>query len=143
MKLNAASRGSLFSVVVLLAACWDLGFCGDGEVRLIRKIKPVFGAFCDRNGMRNSAEIVGVARFAVEEYNKEKNTLLEFRRVLKAKEQVVAGKIYHLTLEAVDTGKRKIYEAKVWIKPWMNFKELQEFKHAQYAPKITSLGSQC
>lgn len=48
--------------------------------------------------------------------------------MLKAKEQVVAGKLYHLTLEAIDGGKKKVYEAKVWVKPWMNFKQLQEFK---------------
>lgn len=49
---------------------------------------------------------------------------------MKAKEQVVAGKTYHLTLEAIDGGKKKIYEAKVWVKPWINFKQLQEFKQA-------------
>lgn len=62
------------------------------------------------------------------------NTLLKFGRVLKAKEQVVAGKIYHLTLEAIDAGKKTVYEAKVWVKPWMNFKQLQEFKLAMNIP---------
>lgn len=56
------------------------------------------------------------------------NSLLELARIVKAKEQVVAGKMYHLTLEADDGGKHKINEAKVWVKPWMNFKHLQEFK---------------
>ena len=65
------------------------------------------------------------------------NSLLEFARVLKAKEQVVAGKMYHLTLEVIDAGKKKIYEAKVWVKPWMNFKELQEFKHAHDDPSFS------
>jgi hypothetical protein len=65
------------------------------------------------------------------------NTILEFTRVLKAKEQVVAGKLYHLTLEAIDAGKKKIYEAKVWVKPWMNFKQLQEFKYAPDVPSFT------
>ncbi|KAI9082083.1 hypothetical protein K1719_036008 [Acacia pycnantha] len=73
-------------------------------------------------------EIDSLALFAVEEHNKKENSLLEFARVLKAKEQVVAGKLYHLTMEASDAGKRKIYEAKVWVKPWMNFKQLEEFK---------------
>lgn len=54
--------------------------------------------------------------------------MLEFTKVVKAKEQVVAGMMYHLTLEVNDGGKNKIYEAKVWVKPWMNFKQLQEFK---------------
>ncbi|KAL8162924.1 hypothetical protein V2J09_014413 [Rumex salicifolius] len=45
-------------------------------------------------------------------------------------QKVVAGKLYHLTLVAVDGGMKKIYEAKIWVKPWMNFKQLQEFKTA-------------
>ena len=49
--------------------------------------------------------------------------------MVKAQKQVVAGTLHHLTLEAVDAGKKKLYEAKVWVKPWMNYKELQEFKH--------------
>lgn len=59
-----------------------------------------------------------------------KNALLEFSKVVKAKEQVVAGTMHHLTLEVIDAGKSKLYEAKVWVKPWLNFKELQEFKPA-------------
>ncbi|KAG7948596.1 hypothetical protein I3843_13G015300 [Carya illinoinensis] len=78
----------------------------------------------------NSAEVDGLARFAVDEHNKKENAVLEFARVVKAQEQVVVGTLHHLTLEAIDAGKKKIYEAKVWVKPWMNFKELQEFKHA-------------
>ncbi|CAL9760021.1 unnamed protein product, partial [Musa acuminata subsp. burmannicoides] len=58
------------------------------------------------------------------------NALLEFARVVKAREQVVVGTLHHLTIEVIDAGKKKIYEAKVWIKPWLNFKELQEFRHA-------------
>ncbi|KAG8388893.1 hypothetical protein BUALT_Bualt02G0172700 [Buddleja alternifolia] len=37
--------------------------------------------------------------------------------------------MYYLTVEAAGGGQKKVYEAKVWVKPWMNFKELQEFKH--------------
>lgn len=66
------------------------------------------------------------------------NTVIEFVKVLKAKEQVVAGTLYHLILEAVEGGKKKIYEAKVWVKPWMNFKQLQEFKHAGDTSSFTS-----
>ncbi|XP_077241608.1 cystatin B [Tasmannia lanceolata] len=79
---------------------------------------------------QNSVEIEELARFAVEEHNKKENALLEFARVVKAKEQVVAGTMHHLTLEAIEAGKTKLYDAKVWVKSWMNFKELQEFKPA-------------
>lgn len=33
-----------------------------------------------------------------------------------------------MTLEANDAGKTKVYETKVWVKPWLNFKEMTEFK---------------
>ncbi|KAI3681054.1 hypothetical protein L6452_35836 [Arctium lappa] len=77
----------------------------------------------------NSADTDSLARFAVQEHNKKENAMLELARVIKVQEQVVAGTLHHLTLEVVDAGEKKIYEAKVWVKPWMNFKELQEFKH--------------
>ncbi|EOY19584.1 hypothetical protein QUC31_006040 [Theobroma cacao] len=82
------------------------------------------------HGSQNSAELENLARFAVDEHNKKENAMVEFVRVVKATEQVVAGTLHHLTVEAIDAGKKKLYEAKVWVKPWMNFKELQEFKHA-------------
>nr|QXY06231.1 cysteine protease inhibitor [Eucommia ulmoides] len=83
---------------------------------------------------QNSAEINALGRFSVDEHNKKENGLLEFVRVVKAQEQVVAGTMHHLTVEAIDAGKKKLYEAKIWVKPWMNFKELQDFKHVGDAP---------
>nr|6YXW_B Chain B, Affimer K3 [Homo sapiens]6YXW_D Chain D, Affimer K3 [Homo sapiens] len=87
----------------------------------------------------NSLEIEELARFAVDEHNKKENALLEFVRVVKAKEQHSIDiwydfTMYYLTLEAKDGGKKKLYEAKVWVKKlnnshtYKNFKELQEFK---------------
>ncbi|KAG6529289.1 hypothetical protein ZIOFF_011486 [Zingiber officinale] len=46
---------------------------------------------------------------------REKNALLEFARVVKAREQVVAGTLHHLTVEAVEGGEKKLYKAKVWV----------------------------
>lgn len=62
------------------------------------------------------------------------NALLEFGRVVSAQQQVVSGTLYTITLEAKDGGQKKVYEAKVWEKPWLNFKELQEFKLVGEAP---------
>ncbi|KAF3946790.1 hypothetical protein CMV_026983 [Castanea mollissima] len=62
------------------------------------------------------------------------NTLLQFKKVVNAKQQVVSGTIYILTLEVEDGGKKKVYEAKIWEKPWLNFKEVQEFKLIGDAP---------
>ena len=66
------------------------------------------------------------------------NALLEFVRVVEAKEQVVAGTVHHLTLEALEAGRKKVYEAKVWVKPWLHFKELQEFRHTGDATSFTT-----
>ncbi|KAI3682304.1 hypothetical protein L1987_82199 [Smallanthus sonchifolius] len=77
---------------------------------------------------QNGAELESLARFAVEEHNKKENSLLKFVRLVEAYEQMVAGPMYYFTLEATDAGTTKLYKAKVWEQPWMNFKQLQEFK---------------
>ena len=58
--------------------------------------------------------------------------------MVRAQEQVVAGTMHHVTLEAIEAGEKKIYKAKVWVKPWLNFKELQEFKPAAGASSFTT-----
>ncbi|KAF2557363.1 hypothetical protein F2Q68_00017575 [Brassica cretica] len=46
--------------------------------------------------------------------------------------------MHHLALEIIGVGKKKLYAAKVWMKPRLNFKESQEFKSANDAsPTIT------
>ncbi|XP_030462112.2 cysteine proteinase inhibitor 12 [Syzygium oleosum] len=102
-----------------------------------RPTMAALGGAHEPRGAENSVEVESLGRFAVDEHNSKENGLLEFARVVKAQEQVVAGTLHHLTIEAVDAGKKKLYEAKVWVKPWMNFKELQEFKHAGDVPSFT------
>lgn len=53
--------------------------------------------------------------------------------MISAKHQVVSGTLHHITLEANDGGNKKVYEAKVWEKSWLNFKEVQDFKLLQDA----------
>ncbi|WOL00625.1 cysteine proteinase inhibitor 12-like [Canna indica] len=95
------------------------------------------GGVRESEGSQNSVEIEDLARFAVDEHNKKENALLEFARVVKAKEQVVAGTLHHLTVEVIDAGKKKLYEAKVWVKPWLHFKELQEFNQVGDSDSVT------
>lgn len=64
----------------------------------------------------------------IDELNIVQNDLLEFVRVLDDKVQVVSGTMHYLKIEATEGGKKKVYEAKVWVKPWENFKQVQEFK---------------
>ncbi|KAI0507994.1 hypothetical protein KFK09_014125 [Dendrobium nobile] len=94
----------------------------------------IIGGPCDVNLNQNRAKIEEYACFTVDKHNKKENALLEFvclLTLLKAKEQEVARTLHHVTLEAIDDRKKKIYEAKVWVKPWLNHKELQEFKNAR------------
>ncbi|KAK6787924.1 hypothetical protein RDI58_016449 [Solanum bulbocastanum] len=83
----------------------------------------------------NSPEFQNLVRFAVQDYNKKENAHLEFVEVLNVKEQVDAGMMYYITLVATDVGYIKIYETKIWVKEWENFKEVQEFKQTVYATK--------
>ncbi|MBA0751992.1 hypothetical protein Gogos_000873, partial [Gossypium gossypioides] len=62
-------------------------------------------------------EIENLAPFAVDKHKKK-------WKVSNVKQQVVFGTMYYITLEAMDGDKTKVYEAKVWDMPWMNFKEL-------------------
>ncbi|XP_004493324.1 cysteine proteinase inhibitor 12-like [Cicer arietinum] len=123
------------AILVALFGLYELGLCTQQHPNKIIIMK--MGADEDTPKV---AEIESLARFAVQQHNNKENTLLEFVKVLKAKEQVVAGKIYYLTLEAVDAGKKKIYEAKIWVKPWMNFKQLQEFKLVHVISPFRSSG---
>ncbi|KAJ8446825.1 hypothetical protein Cgig2_016135 [Carnegiea gigantea] len=97
------------------------------------------GGIKQKEGSENSLTVDELAQFAVNEHNNKANALIEFHRVVNAKEQVVSGTMYYITLEAKDGDKVKVYEAKVWVKPWMNFKEVQEFKYVGDAPADYSL----
>ncbi|PWA81787.1 cystatin A [Artemisia annua] len=112
---------SLVITAFLLLGCFQFGICR------IDKTTAKMGGIRDINNL-NGIEIQNLARFALDQHNKKENSLLKFVRLVKAKEQVVAGMLYHMTLEANDAGKTKVYETKVWVKPWMNFKEMTEFK---------------
>ncbi|KAF5816513.1 putative Cystatin domain-containing protein [Helianthus annuus] len=106
------------------------------EFKPVDAATSVIGGITEVKDFANSLEIEDLARFAVDEHNKKQNTLLEFGKVLNAKEQIVAGKLCYITLEATDGGVKKTYEAKVWVKPWENFKELQEFKPVDAATPV-------
>ncbi|XP_027103415.1 cysteine proteinase inhibitor 6-like [Coffea arabica] len=120
----------------------NLGFCGEEEEEFADQLirMATVGGLHDStspSSQQNNSEIDALARFAIQEHNKKENALFELVRVVEAREQVVAGTLHHLTLEVIDAGKKKLYEAKVWVKPWLNFKELQEFKHVEDIPSFT------
>ncbi|XP_076899278.1 cysteine proteinase inhibitor A-like [Bidens hawaiensis] len=110
----------MITVLLLFAFC-ELGFC-----RVEKNL--MFMGGIRETPQNNNLELESLARFAVDEHNKKENSLLKFGRLVKTRNQVVAGTMYYFTLEANDAGKTKLYDAKVWVKPWMNFKQLEEFK---------------
>eukprot|EP00850_Spirogloea_muscicola_P007340 SM000037S13475 [mRNA] locus=s37:123652:125572:+ [translate_table: standard] len=82
-------------------------------------------------GGANDAEVEELAKFAVEAHNAKEGAGLAFGRVLSAKQQVVAGTLHLITLEASssgDGGGARQYEAKVWTKPWENHRSLEAFQ---------------
>ncbi|KAI4340483.1 hypothetical protein MLD38_025312 [Melastoma candidum] len=88
------------------------------------------GGIVEVKGNENSLKADGLAQFAVEDRNKKQVRLFEGSvKVLSTKQLVVAGTMHHITLEAVAVGGvKQPFKAKVWVKPWENFKEVQEFK---------------
>uniref|UniRef100_A0A0E0E3W5 Cysteine proteinase inhibitor n=1 Tax=Oryza meridionalis TaxID=40149 RepID=A0A0E0E3W5_9ORYZ len=99
----------------------------EGEEKMASDGGPVVGGV-EPVGNENDLHLVDLARFAVTEHNKKANSLLEFEKLVSVKQQVVAGTLYYFTIEVKEGDAKKLYEAKVWEKPWMDFKELQEFK---------------
>ncbi|KAJ0980872.1 hypothetical protein J5N97_009127 [Dioscorea zingiberensis] len=77
------------------------------------------------------SNLVYFAKFAVKEYNREKNVDLVFVKVVDGRtEPVLDGKLYYITLEASNLGVVRSCEAIVWVKssniwPWL---ELVDFK---------------
>uniref|UniRef100_A0A251UVP8 Putative cystatin n=1 Tax=Helianthus annuus TaxID=4232 RepID=A0A251UVP8_HELAN len=73
--------------------------------------------------------VVDIAKFAVDEHNKEAHASLKFVKVVKGEKcQVVAGMNYNVTITAADGGAGKNYVALVWNKPWEKFMQLVSFK---------------
>ncbi|VVB14201.1 unnamed protein product [Arabis nemorensis] len=89
----------------------------------------VVGGIRDIDANANDLQVESLARFAVDEHNKKENVTLEYRRLLGAKTQVVAGTMHHLTVEVADGETKKVYEAKVLEKVWENLKQLEGFNH--------------
>nr|ABK24186.1 unknown [Picea sitchensis] len=87
------------------------------------------GAVRDVPNFQHSPRIDGLARFALNEFNKQQNAQLSFSKVVRAREQMVSGMVYYLTMEALDGHRTTgLYLAKVWVVPWTNFTQLEDFK---------------
>ncbi|BBN17046.1 hypothetical protein MPTK1_7g11520 [Marchantia polymorpha subsp. ruderalis] len=88
----------------------------------------LMGAPKDVSNAENSVEMDDMGRFAVDQYNTKEGKNLSFKNVVSAKKQVVSGTMYHMVIEAHGDDSVKMYDAKVWHKPWENHKSLEHFK---------------
>ncbi|CAN7020538.1 unnamed protein product [Brassica oleracea var. botrytis] len=118
---------TFLTVTLFLGGAIRSGICRSEE-KLMEEF--ILGGIHDLRGNQNSGEIESLARFAIQEHNNRENKVLEFKKILKARQQVVAGIMYYLTLEANEGGQAKNFEAKVLVQPWMNVKQLHEFKES-------------
>ena len=89
--------------------------------------EPVVGGWHPIKDLK-SEEVQDVSQFAVSEHNKQANDKLQYQRVVRGHTQVVAGTNYRLVIEAKDGAVLGNYEALVWDKPWMNFRNLTSFR---------------
>ncbi|VVB10963.1 unnamed protein product [Arabis nemorensis] len=68
------------------------------------------GEFIDStNDSNGGEEIDDIALCAVQEHNRRENIVLKLARLLNATEEVVAGKIYRLMFEVIESRSEKIY----------------------------------
>ncbi|KAK6938876.1 Cystatin domain [Dillenia turbinata] len=72
--------------------------------------------------------VVEIAEFAVTQHNKVAKENLKFESVIKGETQVVAGMNYKLVLAAKDGEAENNYEAVVWEKAWLGYRNLTSFK---------------
>ncbi|KAL7617438.1 hypothetical protein Lser_V15G02111 [Lactuca serriola] len=125
MKPKSVESFLMIAILLILTYLYlgiERGECDCGDVINVQKagrIRDITGKCLNATVMEN------LARFAVKEHSEHVNCIIKFDRLIKARKQVMTSKMYYLTLEAQDG---RVYEAKVLVKPWMNFKELQDFK---------------
>ncbi|KAI6704142.1 hypothetical protein NL676_013278 [Syzygium grande] len=97
-------------------------------------IKPATNASgCEWNPIKDvhDPHVKEIGEFAVAEFNKDPQhgADLQFQDVIKGETQVVSGINYRLILAAKDSAGAAVknYEALVWEKPWLHFKQLMSF----------------
>ncbi|CAA7025729.1 unnamed protein product [Microthlaspi erraticum] len=77
----------------------------------------------------SDTNVVDLAKYAIEEHNRQSKANLVFEKVVQGKEQVVSGKKYDLTIAAKSYGgASKNYQAIVLERAWEHFRNLESFK---------------
>ncbi|CAN8324792.1 unnamed protein product [Cochlearia groenlandica] len=76
--------------------------------------------------------VVAIAKYAIDEHNKQSKANLVYDKIVEGKEQVVSGKKYSLVIAAKNGGggggASKNYEAVVVERAWEHYRSLESFK---------------
>ncbi|OVA20061.1 Proteinase inhibitor I25 [Macleaya cordata] len=116
-------------VLVLLVFSFSIMFDGISAVRSTIHEKEIFltGDWSPIKDVKDP-HIVEIGQFAVKEYNEKTKTGLKFDQVISGESQVVSGINYKLVLKAKEGSSENNYEAIVWEKVWMGFRNLTSFR---------------
>ncbi|CAI9756662.1 unnamed protein product [Fraxinus pennsylvanica] len=76
----------------------------------------------------NDPNVQKIAKYAVQEHNKQAKSKLQFLSVVKGETQVVSGTNYKLVISAKNGAVPHNYQAIVWEKPWEKFRKLTSFE---------------
>lgn len=128
----------ILAVLLAVVCLWTTSVAGTQAMGIV-------GGPKDIPNFANSVEIDELANFAVDQYRTRQDSVadISFSKVLSAKEQVVQGTMYYLTIEVLEDGVAKQYDAKVWVKPWEGYKELESFlpsAPSHYDPAVHASG---
>ncbi|XP_058726204.1 cysteine proteinase inhibitor 5-like [Vicia villosa] len=76
----------------------------------------------------NDPYVIGVADFAVNQFNKITGANLKFEKIIKGESQIVKGKNYRFILSATDGVVSNNYQATVYDMPWGYIRNLTSFE---------------
>ncbi|KAL2932272.1 Cysteine proteinase inhibitor 5 [Bienertia sinuspersici] len=102
-------------VIFSLSAVFSTAYATKRDDEVIGGYKPIKDL--------NDPYIQGIAKFAIDEYNKKGNHI-QLVKIDKGESQVVAGTNYRLTISANDTHQ---YLTIVYDRPWDHYRILSSF----------------
>ncbi|KAL8469148.1 hypothetical protein ACS0TY_032110 [Phlomoides rotata] len=116
------SRSILFTFLSVLVLALPILGAAVGRSPLVGGWRPIADP--------NAPEVVKIAKFAVDQHNKEAKTSLVFEKVVKGEQQVVAGVNYRLVISAAEgrAAAPKTYKAVVYSRSWENYQKLISFE---------------
>ncbi|CDY09702.1 BnaC07g33590D [Brassica napus] len=115
--MDSRSLLNLICLIVFVSVSVGMGLLAGSTVMLL----SIIWRTCTVLGKCNIRDTIAVNNQDTRSFHLK---VVEFVWVVSAKEKFVAETLKHLTMEIIGARRKKLYEATVWVKPRMNFKEL-------------------